>query len=71
MQTAVHARSAPEFRQLLRLGEAAFEAVLPFRFKVEADFYRLYRSAFLRESLLVDDTFAHGDCSTRPKRLTD
>ena len=61
MQAIIHSRSQNEFRQLIELEDTFFEFVLPFKFKVETDFYHIYKSAFLRESLIFESSFSHNE----------
>ena len=61
MQAAVRSRSQQEFRQTMQLQESLFDYVLPFKFKVEADFYANHKSVFLRECLAFEGAFSHSE----------
>ena len=57
----MRARSAAEFRRVLRLDEAFFDRLLPFKARLEADFQLVFKSAVLREPPAAADAFARNE----------
>ena len=53
----MRSRSRDEFSRFYSAEMVFIDQILPFQYKIESDFYYLFKTSFLPESLIADSVF--------------